>query len=174
MPRDVIYVPVGRAIIIATPKCGQTAIRRAVGNHAQTSTPELYDQTIAFVRDPLERLESTYHYFAQRGGFPVTRDTRNGRNLKRHPESLEDFINFVLDLGWRDKHWAPQSDLWGLTPTHLHPFEKMPEVMKALGVTVQKINSSGVPKEGIQYRVPELEAYYARDLENRRHAHLHY
>jgi hypothetical protein len=171
--RHVIYVPFNRDIVIATPKCGQTSVRNAGGPHHQVpiQNVQYYERVIAFIRDPLERLESAWNYFsATFPTFPSAWIAKQKRMKVLTPATLELFINLILDDGWVDKHWYPQSALWKVEPTDVIPFEDFNETMIALGRTPKHDNPSKGEKTGITHRVPELEEFYKEDFNRRKDA----
>lgn len=162
-----LWVPVGRAVLAATPKVASTAIRNLTAHRGTVPADKvhLYDRVIGFLRDPLERLESAFHYFNRRGHFPQGYDVKLGYATHQMFDTYEKFVDAMLDRGYLDKHWMPQMYNMRDLPTEYHPLEDLDTVLRGLGVSVGKgINSSGVAKTRPQYRIPELEAFYASDL----------
>lgn len=171
--RGVIYVPIRNHVVLAVPKAGSTSIREAAGRGAQVQPQEVptYQSVRAFLREPLTRFESTFRYFKNRQSFPNAWEASSQSVNRYVPDTLEEFTDLVLDKGWWDKHWLPQTANWtvdlDLHTIRVHRFEDLSAVMADLGVSIPHSNASGVPKQGITYRRQDLEDFYREDLEIR-------
>ena len=165
---DVLFAYINRTVIARTPKVGQTSIAHTLGGQIQVPLSEIgeFDRRIVFVRDPIERLESTYHYFDKKqGSWPNAFSNRQDARIQHRPQSIEEFIDLILDHAWLDKHWVPQSWLWEQIPDPDYiGFEDFGKTFRSLGFQIKHENSSGVKRSGITHRIPELEALFAGDL----------
>jgi hypothetical protein len=164
----------GRVAIAATPKTASSGIRKALGLHYIVSINadkvHLYDRAIAFIRDPMQRIESCWHYFHARGGFPAGYDKYSKIKRSMNFEAYEQFVDYVLnEPGYLDKHWMPQDYNLQGHPTEYYLLEDAAEVLLSIGLNLEpNVNSSGVALSGNDYRAPELEAFYAADIELRK------
>lgn len=160
-------------IVAATPKVAQTSIRRAgVENTVipMADAPK-YPNRHVFVRNPLARLESCYHYHQERSAdftagnqWPWALDGVSGEFVRIEPESYEDFVDLVLDDHMWNKHWVPQVWLWDDLATEYHLFEDVAKVCSSLGRPIEHENASRTPKTAPEYRIEELREFFADDL----------
>jgi hypothetical protein len=159
----------GRCAIAATPKTASSGIRKALGTHYIATIPadkvDLYDRVIAFVRDPLERIESCWNYFHAQGRFPQAWDKNCNIARSRDFEAYEEFVDYVLkEPGYLDKHWMPQAYNLQDLPTEYHLLKDASAVLAEIGLNLEeRVNTSGVPIVGQDYRNPELEEFYKAD-----------
>jgi hypothetical protein len=174
--KGVIWCHVKGEVVAATPKVASTTIRKVSEGQIPKDKVEMYPECVVFVRDPLERMESAFHYFnVRRGSWPVVWDARTQSYRQNPPASWPDFVDKVLDGKYWDKHWVPQTWLWGPLPTLTFLFEDIETVAKdRWGLTIGHHNRGPVNGEPVRlsYRVPELEDFFKDDLELRRDLEL--
>lgn len=175
----VTWFPVGDdgTYLAILPKCGTKSTEYTMFPKTRRPPEKLRaippepTRVITFIRDPIERLQSAFHYFNHRNpSFPHV----DGHGT---PSELEwdHFVDLMLDHDYWDKHWCPQHWLLvmvGLLETEaLVPenFEDYGEVIRReTGLTPVHENKSGVPKERPDYRLEELYERFGGDYELRR------
>lgn len=171
------YVPLpGRRYIAWCYKAGSAAIRYATQwDRIAAKAPvwEVRDdirehggECVLFLRHPLARLRSSWRWWSQQRRFPQPA-------YGEKPE-WERFVDLVLQdrPETRDPHWNPQipqhTYCGVLVPTAIHRFEEIDRhwsdwcshPLEARNVT------GGGAEEFPTYRLPELESYYAADLDH--------
>jgi hypothetical protein len=169
--RTVIWCPIGREVVSATPKVGSNSVRKAAnGGQVPKDKVEHYNEAVVFVRDPLERMESSFHYFNNRASWPQVWHERTQSYVSSPPRDWMDFVDQVLDKRYWDKHWVPQHWLWGPLPTLYYLFEDIEEVFKErYGLRIGHHNKGPLNMEPLcrSYREPELEDFFKDDFKLR-------
>jgi len=186
--RTVIWCPVGREVVAATPKVGSNSVRKAAnGGQVPKDKVEKYNEAVVFVRDPLERMESAFHYFNNRASWPQVWHERTQSYVSSPPRDWMDFVDQVLDKRYWDKHWVPQNWLWGPLPTLYFMFEDIEQVFKERyglrvghhnkgpyplltnvrtgpGAPPRKARAGTMEPRARSYREPELEDFFKDDF----------
>jgi hypothetical protein len=169
--KGVIWCHVKGDVVAATPKVASTSVRKISEGQVPKDKVGMYENVVVFVRDPLERMESAFHYFnSHRTAWPVVWKERTQTYEQDPPVNWADFVDKVLDRKYWNKHWVPQSMLWGPLPTVHYLFEDIEEVSKERwGVRIGHHNRGPINGEPVRmtYRVPELEDFFKDDLELR-------
>lgn len=117
---------------------------------------------VIFFRDPLERLVSAWRYFVAKGKFP-------GGVPKGCP--YEDFVDGVLDSGWRDVHWWPVAQrhrelFEGRGKLIYLPFDHLADVWPELmPMPLPHLNASRPADVNRLHRYDDLRRYFADDNE---------
>jgi len=171
MWKEKTYMEVSdRFYVGRTSKVGQTSITNMLAprcSRPNVSIGEVIDaknrnsdvRVIAFIRNPLDRLQSAFSYFSGNGQWTVDR---------LHVNTWESFIDNCALVG-QDHHWAPQHLLHehqgNLVPTEWYHFDDFEEVSRSiLGVEPQHRNPS---KRRIcvdtTYREEELRDFFSVD-----------
>ena len=150
-------------------KAGSTTIRawlpavtfRDVDNESARAA----SRRVAFIRHPIDRLESCYSYFCylRAIGKPYTNRSLPIHVVDRITSGWNLFVDHVLSEEV-DSHWQQQSDFITDVPNILHRFEDFPKYYRNYwNNTPQKLNSSKrIPVWN--WRTEELLAHYADDV----------
>jgi len=144
----------------------KSASRSILGSEAILLTSDdkdkLPDELHVFVRDPIERLRSSYQFFKKQPPI-VGRTSRDDLTWK-------EFVDYVLS-GVDNPHWRPASKTVGNTGKAAipHLFENINEEYPLGKLDVKNVS---VPIEGIDlaYRIEELKLMYSDDYKLREQA----
>lgn len=158
------YAVQGDRCVALLPKSGSQSIQRALGTKCVSAERVLEDCStrLAFIRNPIARLESNFTYFKFLGleygvwAVPV-----------EAIRSWESFVDYTLEH--EDDHWKPQMQLvshQGITvPNVFHRMETMDNVWPDYFSTriphINSLSSQAQPS----YRMGDLYDCYADDLE---------
>jgi len=145
----------------STPKCGSVSLRQTLTpNYFLTNEQALkYDTRVMWIRDPMSRLWSAYHYCK--------------KTYPKHRVEWQEFVDLVLSgekMG-TDSHWVPQhqfltTDDGVFVPTHIHRFEDIADYWQLYSDRALLHMNKGVYTPEIPlYRDEELAIYYAEDYE---------
>lgn len=158
------YAQKGDVAVALIPKAGSQSIQMALGRN-QIPAEEALELPVrlAFIRNPIKRLESNFTYFKFLG---------NEHNTWAVPKqaltSWSSFVDHALEV--EDDHWKPQVKLISyegqIVCNVVHRLERIKEFWKVYfpDNALPHINSlRGVNQ--VPYRLDDLYDYYAEDLE---------
>ncbi len=155
--------------LVLTPKCASTSIVRSIPAENQLDLADCKNiKGMCIIRDPVERLEAAFRYFTTKTTFrPAYENVGEVKMVAHQPEQIEDFIDLILDNGWYDKHWVPQTWIWdeyNYDGWEFHAFEDIEGFQEKAQLPRTHLNDNRVPRTGIEYRVAELREFYKEDL----------
>jgi len=135
------------------PKCGQHTLLAYGCIVAETNHIHNIKNRIAFIRHPVERLKSAFHFFKQANCY-LNED---------HMLSYEQFVDWVFHS--TDEHVAPQSTFLSGNFDTFIKIDYMSSVMRSLtGLNVEPQNTSDHNAQcNIKYRARDIEKYYNYD-----------
>lgn len=133
------------------PKAASKSIRSVLGDERLVWEGELPARLVAFVRDPIERLQSCYRYFWKKYSLP----------------SWPGFVDQVL-AGEPDGHWMPQAQFLP-AGCETYRFEDLAVVWARNGLpTLRHLNRGKRPNLPLEcYREDDLRRHYRADYELR-------
>lgn len=156
-------------------KCANTSIRSAVmmsniGVEIQNKDAFDYDKRVAFVRDPLERLDSAFSHFwfissvgSSFDDMPVEHLYVEGRGLQGDYEAFIDYI-----LGNENCHWIPQVDILSyegvFVPNIIYKLSNIKDVWENYFTGYLPWENAWSKQKVKPYRIDDLKEYYKLDL----------
>ena len=154
-PGFLVNTKKGPAIFAAIPKCGQHTLKSHGGRIVDASRYLDLDIRAAFVRDPVDRLVSAFHFFRQTKCY----------NMCDFMSSYEGFIDWAFTSV--DEHVLPQTSFTcGLYDKIVH-IKNMSEVLDGLtGLRIPPQNTSerGLSFDG-SYRISDIKKHDSDDYE---------
>lgn len=147
----------GSIAVAAIPKCGQHTLEEYKVGYISRDVIHNVDLAMAFIRDPLDRLLSCYHFYHRMkyslDGCPIS--------------CYESFVDWALTAA--DEHVFPQSKFVCNQFKQLIKIESMSDTLLHLtGRSIEPQNASerlwGVDET---YRLSDIEMYYCDDYELR-------
>lgn len=154
-------------------KAGCQSVQQVMKQHRvpQVGAAEVRGPVVIFFRHPRQRLASAWRYFRTKAKFPG--------NVPRGCSWVE-FVDGVLDKGWRDPHWWPvavrqNEALRDASPIIRLPFEEMAEVWSLLvPFPLPHLNASDPGDASAPHREEELAKLYEWDRHAWAGARLNY
>ena len=153
--------------IAQIPRCGLTTMGEWLGRDFPVVPNDdvrlrSITRRVAFVRHPIDRLESAFSMFY----WMSTNDRQ--RHVSNAPiDSWESFVDHVLDPDVTDdEHWKPQSAHVGNVPNLYHRLKdlRLKFEMYRPGILPHRHLTSRSPLIRENYRVAELGSKYADDI----------
>jgi len=161
------YLVKNRDFAVAqVPRCASQTIGGWLGKEGvvvANDDPQLLtvSRRIAFIRDPIDRLESAFSLFYWMF------DYGQGRHVSNAPiDSWKNFIDHVLDPKIKDdEHWLSQATHVGNIPNIYHKLDNLFEIFEKYrpGFLPHKNKTSRSPLITAGYRLSNLATKYARD-----------
>ena len=142
----------GFFIFASIPKCGQHTLQSmCTANVARCRVPEA--KAIAFIREPIDRLKSAYHFFISKG-YKLDR---------KKIGSYESFVDWALESN--EEHIRPQHTFCEEYYNFVK-LECMSDVLTGItGSRVIALNTAPRYNEtNATYRAEELRKLYAKDF----------
>jgi len=143
-------------VIMVLKAASRSMIRGVIDGHQKRlviGEDDLPGDLHIFIRDPLERLRSSYQFMMGRSN-PISRACRG---------DYCDFVDDILLGDQKDPHWAPQSAVISMLDgaPHIHLFERL-DGEYPLG-PLQRLNSSKRMEIDDSYREQEVREFYSDD-----------
>ena len=143
---------VGPVCVAAIPKCGQHTLSELSYTLIEPKKIPEFSVRLAFVRDPLERLRSCFHFYLD------SRFNIGGERIR----SYQQFIDWALES--QDEHVVPQADFVELFKTVI-AIQDMSEILTRLtGKKVLKLNTSTRFEVDDSYRLEDIKCKYYKDF----------
>jgi len=144
------------------PKAGTNSIRKWLGEYEMVENEDSAllecEQRVAFIRHPLERLNSVYSYFKGLDEDGIA------HSVKAPTEDWENFVDFILQN--KDPHWDPQAEHTGEKWNIVYRFENISHITKEYQCNPFPWHNK--TKRNIlvptNYRLQELTTMYSRDF----------
>lgn len=155
--RYIIHNGIGIAIIR---KAASVSMENTKGEPGAPKKPKI--PVVAFIRDPIERLQSGWQFFTNGDKDYSKWNWARGR-------TYEDHVDLVLG-GLKDEHWDSQAEiLAGIDDLTCYKFEDLETKWEELGFpSLPHYNISNQNIEHLNYRDVELKEFYKEDIEWRR------
>lgn len=135
------------------PKCGQHTLRAYSSNFVDIGVIHKIDTRIAFIREPLDRLKSAFHFFKMNNLYRMCDFMR----------SYEEFVDWSLTAV--EEHVLPQSEFLHGCFNTLIKMEYMTDVMRELSPF--KIDPQNTSERNItyddSYRIDDIKERYKED-----------
>jgi hypothetical protein len=151
----VLPTHIGPVAFAAIPKCGQHTFAELDTSELPFDRIKEFPIRMAFIRDPLDRLSSCFHFFLHTN-YPI-----NGGKVRGY----ESFIDWALDSD--DEHVQPQVELFSRYHFQRRfPISKMTEILELLtGEVIPQANSA--PRHEIDqgYRLDDIRERYSEDFD---------
>jgi len=161
------YVDEARDLAVAQiPRAGLTTIAGWLGwpKAVKNNDPALMriSRRVAFIREPVDRLESAFSFFYWRADYGWPHST------PAPIDSWEAFVEYVLDpTNPDDAHWQPQIERIGgeSVATELYLFEDLADVWEDIrpGILPWHNRTSRAPTIVQDHRITELRQKYTVD-----------
>ena len=151
----VIGTKIGSVAVAAIPKCGQHTLTALGSTELSFDRIEDFPVRMAFIRDPLDRLSSCFHFFLH-SNYGIGRE---------HLSSYEAFIDWALNSD--DEHVLPQCELF--SRYHFKRRFLVSDMNRVLGLlTGEKIpHENAAPRFDIdqEYRLQDIKGRYQEDFD---------
>ena len=144
---------IGPVCVAAIPKCGQHTLSALSYTLIEPKKIPEFSVRLAFVRDPLERLRSCFHFYLD------SRFNINGERIRSYPQ----FIDWALES--QDEHVVPQADFIAPLFNTVISIRDMSSTLSRLtGKKVLKLNPSTRFEVDDSYRLEDIKRKYYKDF----------
>ena len=143
---------IGPVCVAAIPKCGQHTLSALSYTLIEPKKIPDFSVRLAFVRDPLERLRSCFHFYLD------SRFNIGGERIRSYPQ----FIDWALES--QDEHVLPQADFIAPLFNTVISIRDMSSTLSRLtGRKVLTLNKSSRFDIDSSYRLIDVKNKYRKD-----------
>jgi hypothetical protein len=144
---------IGPVCVAAIPKCGQHTLSALSYTLIEPKKIPDFSVRLAFVRDPLERLRSCFHFYLD------SRFNISGERIR----SYSQFIDWALES--QDEHVVPQADFIAPLFNTVISIRDMSSTLSRLtGRKVLTLNKSSRFDVDSSYRLEDIKCKYYKDF----------
>ena len=170
LPHSFFYSHKNDLAIAKIPKAASSTIRgwlpMGVFRDADLVTARQASRRVAFIRHPLDRLESCYSHFCKLRamGRAYTSQKLTMSVVDEITSGWPQFVNYILS-NEADNHWRPQSEFIADVPNILHRLDDLSMYYRNYWdepPPPRRNSSARIPVGG--YKINELLEYYADDI----------
>ena len=143
---------IGPVCVAAIPKCGQHTLSALSYSSIERKKIPDFSVRLAFVRDPVERLRSCFHFYLD------SRFNISGERIRSYPQ----FIDWALES--QDEHVLPQADFIAPLFNTVISIRDMSSTLSRLtGRKVLTLNKSSRFDVDSSYRLIDVKNKYRKD-----------